>query len=393
MDKMIFYIYIFVTFLSSLTTAVSNDTMRILFPDSFKVTRFSISTQQLSAKTNSTIPNQPMLDASFNSLNKAISSLASVCENPAREKRGVAAWLGLASQSDVKNAADRIKILSASEDLLSKQIQNMREIATAIVQKGRADNELIGDQLIRISAELHILMQTNKNREHEILVTELSRLIAHGQSEHAALGGSVTTSLVLNSYSCSQGAVHLEAQRFFYRPRTVIVRSHTEYEFQGAYSRLPALGEKISPFAIFYNDPLACPPSVFYNPLSMASKATDDEHRHVGGPVKDGCWYLSFDRIPGIDEHAVHFDISHDVEEPLERYIPQPLAAAVLQPPAAPPQQPSNNIDNFTLYSLVIASTIMAAVTLIEMTARYIVQCKRYKCIHSDNLELQELEQ
>ena len=79
---------------------------------------------------------------------------------------------------------------------------------------------------------------------------------------------------------------------------------------------------------------------VFYNPLSMASKATDDEHRHVGGPVKDGCWYLSFDRIPGIDEHAVHFDISHDVEEPLERYIPQPLAAAVLQPPAAPPQAP-----------------------------------------------------
>ena len=125
----------------------------------------------------------------------------------------------------------------------------------------------------------------------------------------------------------------------------------------------------------------------------MASKATDDEHRHVGGPVKDGCWYLSFDRIPGIDEHAVHFDISHDVEEPLERYIPQPLAAAVLQPPAAPPQQPSNNIDNFTLYSLVIASTIMAAVTLIEMTARYIVQCKKYKCIHSDNIELQELEQ
>ena len=330
-------------------TIASDLTTKILIPDTFNYVKFRVNMSVHPYERKNFAPNVEILNNSTAVTNNLISSLSVYCTE-FQLKRSVASWLGLATSDDVKVTNAKISVIDSTEHVIADQLRSVECLAKELYQKDKLSDSAIADEMLAIHMELELLLRTNQARGHENVLIALLGLLSSGVSDAPELGGTFVTSLVLNSVVCRQETLSVRTQMFHYKLADA-VPSETGYalELGGAQVRAPALGQKVSPQALYESNKGACPPNLHLHKVNEQFVPRTAGHALLGGYVTPGCWLRSFRENGPPTVHRL-FMSADDLEPPLKDYRPVPLGGIVFDPPPrSRPRPPSNSTPTRTL--------------------------------------------
>ena len=370
--KMIFsFVWSLILLCCDMIAADSVTKTKILVPDSFNFVEFRVNMSARPYEPKNKAPNIAILNNLTALTNDLIASLKVYCSDE-RPKRSIAGILGIATTDDIKVTNAKIAVIGSTERVITDQLRSVQRLAKELYQKDKLSDTAIADELLSIRMELELLVRTNYARDHENVLLALLGLLSSGVSDAPELGGSFTTSLVLNSVICRRETLTVKAQLFQY-DLTDAVPSESGYDLElgGAQVRAPALGQKVSPFALYEANRGACPPNLHLHKVNEQFVPRTAGHALLGGYVTPGCWLRSFRENGPPTVHRL-FMSADDLEPPLKDYHPVPLGGIVFDPPPPFPPTPSLQFDTYTHSVLIYLALTLSTVAFLEAVLRYV---------------------
>ena len=184
---------------------------KILVPDSFNFVEFRVNMSARPYEPKNKAPNIAILNNLTALTNDLIASLSVYCSDD-RPKRSIAGILGLATTDDIKVTNAKLAVIDSTEHVITDQLRSVQRLAKELYQKDKLSDTAIADELLSIRMELELLVRTNQARDHENVLLALLGLLSSGVSDAPELGGSFTTSLVLNSVVCRRETLTVKTQ-------------------------------------------------------------------------------------------------------------------------------------------------------------------------------------